>query len=66
VIFLGDFIDRGPDQRGVLEIVRPMIDDGSEYSNRDSQSSVKQITKRFGRKNRPKKMRVRAPKSSHQ
>jgi len=26
-IFLGDFIDRGPDQRGVIDIVRPMIDE---------------------------------------
>ena len=32
VIFLGDFIDRGPDQRGVLEIVRPMIDGGAALS----------------------------------
>jgi len=32
VIFLGDFIDRGPDQRGVLEIVRPMIDEGTALS----------------------------------
>ena len=32
VIFLGDFIDRGPDQRGVLEIIRPMIDDGVALS----------------------------------
>jgi hypothetical protein len=32
VIFLGDFIDRGPDQRGVLEIVRPMIDAGVALS----------------------------------
>ena len=31
-IFLGDFIDRGPDQRGVLEIVRPMIDEGAALS----------------------------------
>jgi len=31
-IFLGDFIDRGPDQRGVLEIVRPMIDEGTALS----------------------------------
>ena len=28
VIFLGDFIDHGPDQREVVEIVRPMIDAG--------------------------------------
>lgn len=28
-IFLGDFIDRGPRQREVLEIVRPMVDTGS-------------------------------------
>ncbi len=28
VIFLGDFIDRGPKIRDVLEIVRPMIEDG--------------------------------------
>lgn len=32
VIFLGDFIDRGPDQRGVLEIARPMIDEGTALS----------------------------------
>jgi len=32
LIFLGDFIDRGPDQRGVLEIVRPMIDSGTALS----------------------------------
>jgi len=32
VIFLGDFIDRGPDQRGVIEIVRPMIESGSARS----------------------------------
>jgi len=29
VIFLGDFIDRGPNQREVIEIVRPMIDEGA-------------------------------------
>ena len=29
VIFLGDFIDRGPQQRGVIRIVRPMIDSGA-------------------------------------
>ncbi|MCG3168985.1 MAG: hypothetical protein CALGDGBN_00495 [Pseudomonadales bacterium] len=28
-VFLGDFIDRGPAQRGVIRIVRPMIDSGS-------------------------------------
>ncbi len=28
-IFLGDFIDRGPYQREVIEIVRPMIESGS-------------------------------------
>jgi hypothetical protein len=28
VIFLGDFIDRGPKIREVLEIVRPMVDEG--------------------------------------
>ncbi len=27
-IFLGDFIDRGPDQKAVLDIVRPMIESG--------------------------------------
>lgn len=32
VIFLGDFIDRGPQQRRVLEIARTMIDDGSALS----------------------------------
>src|SRR5215475_12787232 len=29
VIFVGDFIDRGPKIRQVLETVRPMIDEGS-------------------------------------
>jgi len=29
VIFLGDFIDRGPHQREVIDIVRPMIDSGA-------------------------------------
>ncbi|MDH3769342.1 MAG: metallophosphoesterase, partial [Gammaproteobacteria bacterium] len=29
IIFLGDFIDRGPEQREVIEIVRPMIDAGA-------------------------------------
>jgi len=29
VIFLGDFIDRGPKQRGVLEIVIPMVQQGT-------------------------------------
>lgn len=29
VIFVGDFIDRGPSQREVLAIVRPMIDSGA-------------------------------------
>src|SRR5580693_9176784 len=28
VIFLGDFIDRGPKIRQVLEIVRPMVEEG--------------------------------------
>ena len=32
VIFLGDFIDRGPNQRGVIDIVRPMIDGGAALS----------------------------------
>jgi hypothetical protein len=32
VIFLGDFIDRGPNQREVIEIVRPMIDEGAALS----------------------------------
>jgi hypothetical protein len=31
-IFLGDFIDRGPDQKGVLDIVRPMIESGQALS----------------------------------
>ena len=31
-IFLGDFIDRGPNQREVIDIVRPMIDGGSALS----------------------------------
>jgi hypothetical protein len=29
VIYLGDFIDRGPDQRSVLDIVMPMVRNGS-------------------------------------
>jgi len=29
VIFLGDFIDRGPHQREVIETVRPMVDSGA-------------------------------------
>ena len=32
VIFLGDFIDRGPRQHEVIEIVRPMIDEGAALS----------------------------------
>ncbi|MBT8086610.1 MAG: metallophosphoesterase [Gammaproteobacteria bacterium] len=32
VIFLGDFIDRGPNQREVISIVRPMIDEGAALS----------------------------------
>lgn len=32
VIFLGDFIDRGPEQKEVLSIVRPMIDSGTAYA----------------------------------
>ena len=32
VIFLGDFIDRGPNQREVIDIVRPMIDGGAALS----------------------------------
>ena len=32
VIFLGDFIDRGPNQREVIDIVRPMIDSGAALS----------------------------------
>jgi hypothetical protein len=31
-IFLGDFVDRGPKQRETLEIVRPMIDQGTALS----------------------------------
>lgn len=29
VVFLGDFIDRGPDNKGVLDIVRSMLDAGT-------------------------------------
>jgi len=29
VVFLGDFIDRGPHQREVIDVVRPMIDSGA-------------------------------------
>ena len=32
IIFLGDFIDRGPNQRDVIKIVRPMIDAGAALS----------------------------------
>mgnify|MGYP001818575482 CR=1 FL=1 len=32
VIFLGDFIDRGPNQRDVIKIVRPMIEEGAALS----------------------------------
>ena len=32
IIFLGDFIDRGPEQVLTLDIVRPMIDSGSALS----------------------------------
>ena len=32
VVFLGDFIDRGPHQRETLEIVRPMIEQGHALS----------------------------------
>lgn len=32
VIFLGDFIDRGPEQREVIDIARPMIDAGTALS----------------------------------
>ena len=32
VIFLGDFIDRGPKIRETLEIVRPMVDSGAALS----------------------------------
>ena len=32
VIFLGDFIDRGLQQREVINIVRPMIDTGTAYT----------------------------------
>jgi hypothetical protein len=32
VIFLGDFIDRGPHQREVIDIVRPMIESGAANS----------------------------------
>lgn len=32
IIFLGDFIDRGPQQRDVIRVVRPMIEDGAALS----------------------------------
>jgi hypothetical protein len=32
VIFLGDFVDRGPKQRETLELVRPMIEQGTARS----------------------------------
>jgi hypothetical protein len=31
-VFLGDFIDRGPDNRRVLEIVRPMVERGHAHA----------------------------------
>ncbi len=31
-VFVGDFIDRGPDIRGTLEIVRRMVDAGAAYA----------------------------------
>jgi hypothetical protein len=31
-IFLGDFIDRGPQIRETLEIIRPMVDSGAALS----------------------------------
>ncbi len=32
VVFLGDFIDRGPHQRRVLDIVRPMVEQGHAFA----------------------------------
>ena len=32
VIFVGDFVDRGPGQRDVISIVRPMIEEGAALS----------------------------------
>ena len=34
VIFLGDFIDRGPEQRRVLEVVIPMVQSGNALAYR--------------------------------
>lgn len=31
-IFLGDFVDRGPDVKGVLKIVKPMVEEKSAYT----------------------------------
>ena len=32
VVFLGDFIDRGPHQRRVIDIVRPMVEKGHAHA----------------------------------
>ena len=32
IVFVGDFIDRGPDNPRVIEIVRPMVENGAAYA----------------------------------
>jgi hypothetical protein len=61
VIFLGDFIDRGPKIRQVLEIVRPMIEEGKAlavmgnhewnalaYHTKDSEAPGEYLRRRSG------------------
>ena len=47
-IFLGDFIDRGPQIRETLEIVRPMIDSGCALSVMGNCHSALQNRPRIG------------------
>jgi len=41
VIFLGDFIDRGPKQRDVLRIVMPMVRDGGSLAVMGTMNSMR-------------------------
>ena len=40
VIFLGDFIDRGPQQRRVLAIVKPMVEAGAALTVMGNRISI--------------------------
>ena len=53
VIFLGDFIDRGPKIRQVLEIVRPMIEEG------------KALARFLQREGEPSPIKVDPPNRNH-